>query len=283
MEDYMLFMAGMAMAAIIFYALSELNHPAAITPGRIGRAPGHRGARGFSFARGDVFKPRVIALEFDEMGPGMSVNGEYHNSFERTRVDMVAADVSAPGGDVELISGDGEEDENLQEEKRIGDLVNLTGPTWLEEDQYGMFRAPMRDGEKEEALADILDKVDEQAEKMIAKRDAEAIGGYALDDESMKSLAGEFVADTQVAGMLEQIERMFIWRAGSVMAKVWFLDPDDGVIDEIPVSFQLREEDSAALRRNIQIMAANSLRAELGLDLLEYHVVVIESAEENRP
>ncbi|MDH5511025.1 MAG: hypothetical protein OEZ32_11835, partial [Nitrospinota bacterium] len=132
MDDYLLFLAGVAMAAIIVFFMREIappTHRSSWEP--VTKRDGGVNRR-FSGSQGEVFTPKVLVIEFDEMGPGLQVNGEYHNPFERTEVDMVAAEVNSGGVSMEMVCVDEGEDEHELSDKYIGDLVNLSSATWLE-------------------------------------------------------------------------------------------------------------------------------------------------------
>ena len=276
MNDYLLFVAGVAMAAITVFLMREMTKPPGLSR-RQGRR--HGGARGgFGGAVGEIFTPKVLVIEFDEMGPGLQVNGEYHNPFERVRVDLVAAEVSTGGGAMEMVCAE-DEDENDLTGKYIGDLVNLASPTWLEEDQAGKFRAPMRDIEMEEKITDILGKVDDMAERMVHAMDTE-LGEYPLDEKSLEQYLDTFLSDYDVRALMDKLKEIFPWQEGHVTLTTWFTDPDDGILDEIPITFRLDEEDSQTLFGNLKIMVANSLLAEMGVDLFEYRKVVLEEVDE---
>jgi hypothetical protein len=196
-------------------------------------------------------------------------------------VDLVSAGVNAGGRAIEMENEEAP-DVDEQDALRLADMVNLGGPAWLDEGRSGMFRAPLRSPEMEEAMDDILAAIGDEAEKMVERMDRDRPGGYSLDEESMKRPLDGFLASYGVRSLLDEMERLFIWRPGHVSMTVWFLDPEDGIIDEIPISFELGEEDSAALRGNIRLMAANALLTALNLDPAEYHTAVLESGEGGR-
>jgi len=273
MDDYLLFAAGVAMAAIIVFFMREMSPPLPISSREtVMRAGAQRGR--FSRSQGEVFTPKVLVIEFDESGPGLQVNGEYHNPFERMRVDLVAAEVTVGGTSMEMVCVE-EEDENELSDKYIGDLVSLSSPTWLEEDQAGKFRAPMRDMETEDLVTEILGEMDGLAERMALKMDMDLVE-YSLDEASLEKMTSDFLSDSDVRRLMGELEKLFPWRAGHVSITTWFTDPEEGIIDEIPMELQLGINESESLLQNIRAMTANTLLAELGMDLLEYRKIILE-------
>ena len=243
-------------------------------------ALGRPAPRRFAAAAGEVFAPKALALVFDERGPGISVNGMFHNEEEGTLVDLVSAEVSAGGMAVEMENeGHDEEEKDERDHLRLGDVITLSGSTWLDAGRSGMFLAPIRSPEMDEAMDGVLSGLDGEAEKMVTKMDRDRPEGYSLEEESMKRPVEDFLSSYNVRALLEEMERLFIWRPGHVSMTVWFLDEEDGIIDEIPVSFRLEEEDSAALRENMRILAVNALLAALDLDQMELNSVTLDGGE----
>lgn len=272
-NDYALFAAGVGLAAILMFVLNLMRQEEERVLGQSWSRP--RGPESpLEVKPGEVFDPKVLLLEFNEHGASITVNGKFFNSFERLEMDMVVAEVDSGGKITELVSP-AEVDEDILAKKCCGNLVYFLSHTTIHEDQTGMFSAPLMDPEAGDLIGKELDKIDDMANLMVERMDRE-LGSYSLDEESFGKIAQSFLAEFAVRDHLAVIEDLCIWREGALSVTVLFLDPDDSVVDETALHVRLEREEAEALRRNIKLMAENSLRAELGLELVEYSAVAFE-------
>ncbi len=225
-------------------------------------------------AENETFHVKVVALEFDDVGPTMFINGQFHNRSDRIDISMVTAEAQIGDETETFVSfdpiGDGE-----QSEKEVGDLINFIAPIWLEANQQGKFRAPLVSPEREERLNFIMERLESAAELMVEKLDRE-FENYSLEGESLKRLETDFLRDFVVKEITDDIKQEMIWLEGGISIKVRFLNTYDESIEEIPVRVQLYPEDASALWSNVDKIVLNALRAELELETLSYSAVVYE-------
>ena len=271
MTDGLLWMAaGIALILVLTRRLREERNAPRPENFSVGKSPLRFGGS----RHGGIFSVKVVALEFDEAGPVIFVNGNFQNDNKTLEIDVVVADVETGGGDEAFISFDPDVGTG-RGEKRMGDLVNLTAPVVLEPDERGMFRAPLFSPDREERLGDIIERLDGAAARMVEKFDRE-FGVYSLEGQSLERLESDFTRDYVVREIAEQIEREFIWRVGRLGLTIQFLTNGDEVIEEIPLDFNLEKSDVGRLRENIEIILVNSLRVELELEPVPYNSVVFE-------
>jgi len=267
MEGSMWILAGLALIAIIALRLRS-EHPA---PGAEGFA-GIDG--GFRCEHKGVFDVKIIALEFDETGPVVYVNGEFRAGTEPMDIATVAAEADMSGEKEAFVAFDPDADEVFGG-KKVGDLINLTTPVTLGPHERGMFRAPLFSPEREEFIGDIMEKLDSAAARMVEKFDRE-FDDYLFEGESLERLERDFKRDFVVKEIIEQIERKLFWKSGRLSLAVSFFSNGNETLEKIDISLSLRREDEEKLRENIGVIATNSLRAELDMDPEPYNSVVYE-------
>lgn len=275
MDNWILVLAGLALAVALTSRLRQVDEPAR----RFMREPwGGRlagPAERLAVEGAGMFTIKVIALEFDEIGPVMYVNGEFVNGPERLDVDFTAADVTVGGEIYEFVPFDPTGPEGESAGERMGDLHTLSSPLWIEPEQRGKFRAPLAETEREGRLVEVMDRLDDAARRMVDRLDAE-LGEYALDDESFSRYEEMFVNDHVVRQIAAEIEREFIWKPGRVTAAVRFYNSYEEPLQDAVARFEVTPEDSLTLKKNIRGVVLNALRAELGLDMRAYNAVVFE-------
>lgn len=268
MENILWIMAGLALALLIGSRLRD-ERPSA--PRRQERPV--KGHPRFHAEGERIFRVRVIALEFDETGPVMYINGEYSLEGESLEVDGVAADLNINGVTESFVSFDPALDDDRN--GRIGDLVDLVSPVTLEPCHGGKFRAPLFAPEREERMNDLVDAIYIAAERMVEKFDME-FENYSLEGESLEELEAGFLNDHVVRELLGGVEREFVWIAQNASVNATFMDAYDDALERIRITFDLSAEESGLLRANIRELALNALRTELGLEPAGYNAVVFE-------
>lgn len=221
-----------------------------------------------------IFKIRVIALEFDEIGPVIYINGDFGAGPHRIEVDIVTVELSISGHTDHFIPFDPASNSD-QSDIRIGDLINLISPVWIEPEQKGKFRTPMLAPEREERLNDIMNRLDSAAQRMVEKLDAE-FGNYSLDGDFLGKIESDFLNDYVVKEIGRQIEQELIWRAGRIEVAIRFINSYEEIIEEIPVRFDITSDDALSLRENIDEMILNALRIELDIETTSYNAIVYE-------
>lgn len=271
MENWILIAIGSALALLIASRLRQDNEiPHHIAQSQLKTAPSR-----FTTNERGFFTVRVIALEFDEVGPVIYINGEFANGPHRLDIDSVMAELSANGSVDNFVpfdlSSHGEPDDI-----RIGDLINLISPVLLEPGQRGKFRAPMLAPEREERLNEVMERLDQAAQRMVDKVDAE-FDNYSLEGEFLEKLESDFINDYVVREIAGQIERELIWRPGRINLTMRFVNSYEEMIEEAPIQFEISREDALSLRDNIRGIILNSLRIELGLEMAGYNAVVYEN------
>lgn len=270
MGNWILIMVGSALAVLI---TARLRHDDRTQPSRAQAASPKTPAR-FEAPDEGVFKIRVIALEFDEIGPVIYINGDFGAGPHRIEVDMVTAELSISGNVDNFLPFDPASSSG-QSDVAIGDLINLISPVWIEPGQTGKFRTPMLAPEREDRLNEIMERLDAAAQRMVGKLDAE-FGNYSLDGDFLEEIESDFLNDYVVREISRQIQQELIWRAGRIDAAIQFINPYEEIIEEIDVCFDITVDDALSLRKNIDEIILNALRLELGLDTSSYNAVVYE-------
>lgn len=270
MNGILLFAAGMTLIVVIAYRLR--SDTTAAPPPSMQAAPPHR----FTAPDGGVFDAQVVALEFDEAGPVIFVNGKFNNGEDRVDIDGVTAEVET-GVETETFVSFDPDIGDSSSSSRIGNLVNLTAPLFLEPKERGMFRAPLFCPEREERLSKIMDRLDIAAARMVEKLDRE-FESYSVEGESLKRLEEDFKRDFVVKEIAEQIEKELTWKEGRLAITVSFVSSDYSVVEKIPITLYIENSDARKLRGNVDIILANSLRAELDIDLEHYSSVIYEKS-----
>jgi hypothetical protein len=223
---------------------------------------------------GGVFEVKVVAIEFDEIGPVLYINGEFEAPKERVEIDIVTADINLGAVSDSFTPFDPSTIDDASE-RQIGDLINFIGPVTLQPTQRGKFRAPLLSPEREERMAILLERLDHAAQTLVEKYDSE-FGDYSLEGESLVKMESDFTNDFVVREIASEIEQEFIWTSGEANLVVRFLNSYEESMEEAPVRFYLTPSESQTLRENISGMILNSLRAELDLDLIGYNAIVCE-------
>ncbi len=230
---------------------------------------------GFKSGTDGIFKVRVIAMEFDEIGPVIYINGEFALGPERVDIDIVTAEVHIGGKVENFVSFDPSTDDDPGE-KTIGDLVNLISPVWLVPEQRGKFRTPMFAPDSEDRLNIIMDQLDSAALRMVEKLDME-FGDYPLEGEFLERIESDFLNDFVVKELASDIKRELIWRAGHMVVIVRFMNSYDEVVEESRLELDLAAKDAEALDGNTDNIILNAFRAQLDLETINYSTVVYES------
>jgi len=230
---------------------------------------------GFKSGVDGIFKVRVIAMEFDEIGPVIYINGEFSLGPERVDIDIVTAEVHV-GGRVENFVSFDPSTEDDPGERKIGDLVNLISPVWLVPEQKGKFRTPMFAPDSEDRLNMIMDQLDSAALRMVEKLDME-FGDYSLEGEFLNRIESDFLNDFVVRELASDIKKELIWRAGHMVVIVRFMNSYDEIVEELRLELDLAAKDAEALDGNIDNIILNAFRAQLDLETINYSTVVYES------
>ncbi|MGK7344810.1 MAG: hypothetical protein ACNS63_03260 [Candidatus Nitrospinota bacterium M3_3B_026] len=269
MENLVWIAAGLALIAMIATRLreqrQESRHRRGLSPAASNRfRGGHDG----------MFDARVIALEFDESGPVMFINGKFKNGEEPTDIGLVTAEVEHAAGTETFFPFDADTGEEPGE-RRLGDLVNLVAPASFSPFERGMFRAPLFSPDREERLASAVDRLDSAAMRMVEKLDRE-FDSYSLEGEPLARLEEDFRRDFVVKEIADEIERELLWRPGrfSIIAK--FVSGGNDVVDKISLTIHLDQSNAEKLRKNVDAIITNALRAELDLEPALYTPVIFE-------
>ncbi|VAX24780.1 hypothetical protein MNBD_NITROSPINAE04-1836 [hydrothermal vent metagenome] len=269
MEGWPLIVLGIALAVIIASRMrsdTRMSSPENFSQADIGqlRSSDHNG----------VFNIKVVAVEFDEVGPVIYVNGEFRNMDERLEIDIVSAEISIGIQEEMFLSFDpGVEDRSSG--SRIGGLVSFISPVSLEPYEKGMFRAPLFSPDREERMNEIVERLDLSAIRMVEKFDME-FGEYSLEGKSFERLSHDFVHDRVIQEIRREIENEFIWRAGDANITLNYLTVDDELVESVHTKLYITQSDVETLRNNIDILIVNSLRQELEISLGAYNSVVYE-------
>jgi len=270
MDNWILIMVGSALVVLITARLRHDDRTQGLgAPASFPRAPAR-----FDAPDEGLFKIRVIALEFDEIGPVIYINGDFGSGPHSIEVDMVTAELSMSGNVDHFIPFDPASNGD-QSEVRIGDLINLISPVWIEPEQKGKFRTPMLAPDREERINEIMERLDIAAQRMVDKLEAE-FTNFSLDGEFLLKIESDFINDYVVREISGQIEREMIWRAGRIDAVIRFTNSYEEIVEEIPARFDITSEDAMSLRENINEIVLNALRIELGLDTVSYNAIVYE-------
>ncbi|MBF0171138.1 MAG: hypothetical protein HQK87_08635 [Nitrospinae bacterium] len=233
------------------------------------------GAKGEPLFDSGRFVVRVAALEFDDGGPVLYVNGEFANDADPLEVEETEALVRCGGEEREMIGYD-PDDEGRLPDTRNATLVDFTGPVTLAPGERGLFRIPLCDPDAGERLADILDFLDRAADELIDRFDRE-FGEYTLDEEFLEEMTDRLLADRAVAGIGARINDELFYRTGPVAVTLKLYGPGGDPVDEVRLRFDLTDEEMAELAANVGVVIANSLRGGLEAPLLPYRPVVIEA------
>lgn len=221
-----------------------------------------------------IFEVNVVAMEFDEAGLVFYVNGKYGCSHEPLDIDHVHVSAYISGAEEEFTSFDpAPADEPT--EQRIGSLVNLTAPVVLGNCGNGMFRAPVVNHDRQERVLNAIDRLDSAAKRMVEKMDSE-FDGYSIEGESLKNIENDFMSDFVVREIMDEINREFVLDSGQLSMRVRFVNGEDHIIEEVPLTIQMKKEDVDNLKNSIKVMARNALRIELELEHLPYVSLVFE-------
>ncbi|HEB72265.1 MAG TPA: hypothetical protein ENI77_06545 [Nitrospirae bacterium] len=270
MENWILIVAGSALAVLITTRLRHDDTPRGLSaPVSFPKTPAR-----FEASNEGFFKIRVIALEFDEIGPVIYINGDFGAGQSRIEVDIVVAELSINGAVDNFVPFDPALD-NDQSDVRVGDLINLISPVWIEPGQRGKFRTPMLAPEREERINEIMERLDTAAGRMVDKLDAE-FENYSLEGDFLVKIESDFLNDYVIKEISRQIEGELIWRAGRIDAVLRFFNSYEEVIEEIPARFDITIDDAMSLRENIDEIILNALRIEMGLDTVSYNAIVYE-------
>jgi len=271
-ESWALILMGAALAIAISSRLRD-ERPSAPMTDTATRPVGH--GPEFHVSRAGVFEVRVVAMEFDEIGPVMYINGEYASGPDRLDIDLVTAEVSAGGRIENFVSFDPSTSEEPSE-KRIGDLVNFVSPVMLEPNQTGKFRTPLFAPDSEETLNTLMDRLDGAARRMVEKFDRE-FDNYSLEGESLARIESDFLNDIVVRELAQEIGREMIWRPGLVSVTMRFINAYEEMIEEQHIDLRLSAQDARTLEGNVSQIILNALRAELDLEMVGYSAVVFEN------
>ncbi len=221
------------------------------------------------------FVVRIAALEFDDGGPVLYVNGEFANDHEPLEVEEVEALVTSGGEEREMVGYDPDE-EGRMPAIRNATLVDFTGPVALTPHERGLFRIPLCDPDAGERLSEILDLLDQAADELIDRFDRE-FGEYSLDDSFIEEMTDRLLSDRAVSGIGARINDELFYRTGPVEVSLRLFGPGGDPVDEILLAFDLTDEEMAELAGNVGVVIANSLRSGLEAPLLDYRSVVIEA------
>lgn len=221
------------------------------------------------------FVVRIAALEFDDGGPVLYVNGEFSNEHETLEIEEVEALVRSGGEEREFVGYDPDEEGRLPD-TRYANLVDFTGPVTLNPNERGLFRIPLCDPDAGERLSNILDYLDRAADELIDRFDRE-FGEYSLDDPFLEEMTDRLLSDQTVSGIGGRINDELFFRTGPVEMTLRLYGPGGDTVDEVRLAFDLTDEEMAELAVNVGVVIANSLRGGLDAPLLDYHPVVIEA------
>lgn len=269
MENLLWIAAGFALIAMIAARLREQRRESRGMRGLSPAAPNR-----FRGGRDGMFDARVIALEFDESGPVLFINGKFKNGEEPVDIGHVTAEVESAAGTETFYPFDADAGEEPGE-RRLGDLVNLVAPVSFPPFERGMFRAPLFSPDREERLAAAVDRLDSAAMRMVEKLDRE-FDSYTLDGESLARMEADFRRDFVVKEIADEIERELLWRPGRFSITARFVSAANDVVDKISVTIHLDQRDAEKLRKNVDVIITNALRAELDLDPEPYTPVIFE-------
>lgn len=262
--------AGVGLIMII--AIARRMKPERIEGGSVPSArnmPNH-----FVAEHAGVFNTKVIAIEFEEAGPILFVNGEYKNLDERLQIEGVTAEFSSNGLNETFVFFEpcaGEEGMDI----RLGDLINLTAPVAIEAYDRGLFRTPLFSPEREERMRRAMENLGECARRIVDKFDRD-FDEYSLEGDAIEVIEKNFIGAPEVREIIARIKEEFIWRPGDIAIRVRFLAHEDEAIEEIPITLNISHQSVEALKGNIDSMVINFLLHELELPQELYHSVVFE-------
>jgi hypothetical protein len=225
-------------------------------------------------SRRGIFQVRVIALEYDDGGPVLFVNGEFANGDDPLTVEEVEAEVVCGADRRQMVWFDPNE-EGRMPETRMASLVEFTGPVSLAPGERGLFRIPLFDPEAADRMADTLDRLDRAADELIDRFDREW-GEYALDDDALEEMTRLLVTDRAVKGIAMSLNDEAFYRAGSMSVNLRLIGAGGEPLDDIVFRVDLAGEEADTLHANVDAILANSLRGGLDLEGEEYLPVVID-------
>ena len=222
-----------------------------------------------------IFEVKVVAIEFDEFGPVMYVNGEFEvPPDENLDVNIVTADITI-GTLTDTFTPFDPSEYGESSEKQIGDLINFIEPATLGPTQKGKFRVPMISAEREERMNIAIERLEHAAQALVEKYDSE-FSNFSLESDFLAKIESDFINDFVVREIVDAIEQEFIWVPGEVNTVVSFINSYEEVVDEASVRLYLKPAESNILLMNINKLILNTLRAELGLDLKSYDAIVYD-------
>ncbi len=265
-------LAWAAVGLIMIIAIARRFRPESIELAH--SAPRRNMANYFTAEHTGVFNTKVVAIEFEEAGPILFINGEFKNLDERLQIEGVTAELSSNGFGETFVFFEpcaGEERMNV----RLGDLINLTAPVAIEAYDRGLFRTPLFSPEREEKMSQAMENLGECARRVVEKFDRD-FNEYSLEGDALEMIEKEFMRDPEAREIIAKIEEEFIWRAGDIKINVRFLAHEDEAIEEIPIMLSISHQSIEALKKNIDTLAINFLLQELELPQELYHSVVFE-------
>ncbi len=260
-------------AAILYFA----RRGNTISPGEGRYAGGDRTVLAKESATG-LFTVKVVALEFDETGPMIFVNGQYKNlGGEFMEIDFVSGSLSARGVDVELepFQPIGRESGCCGGETRFGQLVSLFAPVTFSPNESGLFRIPLHSVALSEDMAQLCKDLKGLAGMKVYEFDKK-LGEYSVEGESLEKLMNEYLDEPEVRRITDKMDNLFPWRRGSTSLLLEFHDSLEDVIDKIEFNLQLTEEEERILRENVDTVIRNALREKLDLEPVHVRAVVTE-------
>ena len=235
-------------------------------------------------SKGGIFSVKVIALEFDEDGPSVYINGEFLNGDEPAPIDFATARITTNGREEVFVPFNPDEGEAGCGSCRGGNLITFFAPVTLHPNEKGLFRTPLFCEEKKEKISNLIQGLEQAAIEQVAIYDKE-LGGYSLDGPEYEKLEERFLNSKKVSSIGRLFHDEFFWRAGPMTIELsWLYHGDaeeesaiDAIsVDEVTVTINLDDDAAAVLNENVTRLLKNGLRHEFELNPVSCRSVAID-------
>ena len=242
------------------------------------------GGHGAIRSKQGIFSVKVLALEFDEDGPSIYINGEFLNGDEPSPIDFTTARINAGGIEEVFVSFNPDEGVAGCGSCRGANLITFFAPVTLHPHEKGLFRTPLFCEEKKEKIANLIDGLEQAAIEQVAMYDKE-LGGYSLDGPEYEKLEERFLNSKKVSSIGRLLYDELFWRVGPIAITLFWRDHGDDEeesavdaigVDEVSITINLDDEAATILNENVATLMKNALRNEFELESASCRSVAID-------